>query len=513
MPHCGSDFPNPRPHTNFPRFYRRQKPRLVTSAGKPEFVKAITLTDATMLVAGSMIGSGIFIVSADIGRTVGAPGWLLAAWVLTGVMTLLGALAYGELAAMYPRAGGMYTFLREAMGPLMGFLYGWTLFVVIQTGTIAAVAVGFAKFLGVLWPAATAERFAWFPHLNISTPGGLIELGLSPQRLVALASIAVLTWINLRGVREGKFVQTTLTVIKTGALAALILLAVTVGRNAEAVAQNFGGNFFAGAPTLGPLFAVTFGSALVGSLFSADAWHAPTFAAAEVQNPARNLPRAMLLGTGLVTVLYVMANVGYLSVLPIHGAADGASVIARGIDHATQDRVATAVMEHIFGANGAAMMAVAILISTFGCNNGLILSGARVYYAMAKDGLFFARAGALNRNAVPGYALVAQSVWTGFLCLSGTYGQLLDYVIFAALLFYALTTIGLFVLRVKRPDEPRPYRAIGYPVLPALYVLLAGGVALTLLVADKTRAQALSGLVLVLLGVPVFYLWRRRAAR
>jgi APA family basic amino acid/polyamine antiporter len=482
----------------------------VTSpAGTPEFVKAITLTDATMLVAGSMIGSGIFIVSADISRTVGSPGWLLLAWILTGIITLLGALAYGELAAMYPRAGGMYTFLRESMGPLMGFLYGWTLFVVIQTGTIAAVAVGFGKFLGVLWPAVTPERYSWFPRMDIHTPGGLIELGLSPQRLVALASIVVLTWINLRGVRQGKIVQTTLTVVKTGALAALVLLAITIGRSPEAAAANFGGKWFAGSPDFSVLFVVTFGSALVGSLFSADSWHAPTFAAAEVQNPARNLPRAMLLGTGLVTLLYVLANVGYLSVLPIHGVADGATVIARGIDHATQDRVATAVMEYMFGANGAAIMAVAILISTFGCNNGLILSGARVYYAMARDGLFFARAGTLSRNAVPAFALVAQSVWTGLLCLTGTYNQLLDYVIFAALLFYALTTIGLFILRVKRPDEPRPYRAVGYPVLPALYILLASGVAVTLLVADKTRAQALSGLVLVLLGVPVFLLWRR----
>ena len=484
---------------------------MTSPAGKPEFVKAITLTDATMLVAGSMIGSGIFIVSADISRTVGSPGWLLLAWILTGVVTLLGALAYGELAAMYPRAGGMYTFLRESMGPLMGFLYGWTLFVVIQTGTIAAVAVGFGKFLGVLWPAVTPERYSWFPRMDIHTPGGLIELGLSPQRLVALASIAVLTWINLRGVREGKIVQTTLTIIKTGALAALVLLAITIGRSPEAVAANFGGKWFAGSPDFSALFVVTFGSALVGSLFSADSWHAPTFAAAEVQNPARNLPRAMLLGTGLVTLLYVLTNVGYLSVLPIHGVADGATVVARGIDHATQDRVATAVMEYMFGANGASMMAVAILISTFGCNNGLILSGARVYYAMARDGLFFARAGTLSRSAVPAFALVAQSVWTGLLCLTGTYSQLLDYVIFAALLFYALTTIGLFVLRVKRPDEPRPYRAVGYPVLPALYILLASGVAVTLLVADKTRVQALSGLVLVLLGVPVFHLWRRAA--
>ena len=479
--------------------------------GAPQFVKAITLTDATMLVAGSMIGSGIFIVSADIGRTMGSPGWLLVAWVLTGIITVLGALAYGELAAMYPRAGGMYTFLRESMGPLMGFLYGWTLFVVIQTGTIAAVAVGFGKFLGVLWPAVTAQRYAWFPQLDVQTPGGLIELGLSPQRLAALLSIVVLTWINLRGVREGKLVQTTLTVIKTAALAALIALALTIGRNPSAVTANFGAQFWAGSPDFSSLIVITFGTALVGSLFSADSWHSPTFAAAEVQNPARNLPRALLLGTVVVTLLYILANVGYLSVLPLHGSADGATVIARGIDHASQDRVATAVMEYIFGASGAAIMAGAILISAFGCNNGLILSGARVYYAMARDGLFFERAGTLSRNNVPAFSLVAQSLWTGLLCLTGTYNQLLDYVIFAALLFYALTTVGLFILRRKRPHEPRPYRAVGYPVLPALYILLASSVAITLLLADKTRYQAVAGLGLVLLGVPVYFLWRRSA--
>ena len=495
--------PNPKP----PNKMRNSE------GAKPEFVKAMTLTDATMLVAGSMIGSGIFIVSADMGRSLGSPGWLLIAWILTGVITVLGALAYGELAAMYPRAGGMYTFLRESMGPLMGFLYGWTFFAVIQTGTIAAVAVGFGKFLGVLWPAATAQRYSWFPSFDIMTSGGVIELGLSPQRVAALVSIWVITWINLRGVKQGKFVQTSLTFVKTGALFALVVLALTVGRNADAITANFGGNLFAGTPQWGTLFVLTFGAALVGSLFSSDAWHSPTLAAAEVQNPAKNLPRAMIIGTGLVTLLYVLANVGYLSVLPIHGAIDGATVVARGIDHATQDRVATAVMESMFGANGALIMAGAILISTFGCNNGLILSGARVYYAMARDGLFFRKAGTLNHNGVPAFALIVQSVWTSVLCLTGTYNQLLDYVIFAALLFYALTTIGLFILRVKRPNEPRPYRAIGYPVLPALYVLLSGSVAVTLLIAEKTRFQALTGLGIVLLGVPVFLLWRSRAPR
>jgi basic amino acid/polyamine antiporter, APA family len=477
-----------------------------------EFVKALTLTDATMLVAGSMIGSGIFIVSADIARTVGSPFWLLAAWLLTGVITLLGALAYGELAAMFPRAGGQYVFLRESMGPLVGFLYGWTLFVVIQTGTIAAVAVAFGRFLGVLWPAIGPDRFGWFPQLDIQTPGGEVQVGLSPQRLIALVSIWVLTAINLRGVREGKLVQTTLTVVKTGALALLILLGLTVGRNADAIAANFSNGNFMGNVDVTGLFVIAFGAALVGSLFSADAWNNVTFAAAEVENPRRNLPTALVYGTGLVTILYILANVSYLSVLPFHGTQEGETVIARGIQFATQDRVGTAAAEVIFGPLGATLMAAAILISTFGCNNGLILAGARVFFAMARDGLFFKRAGQLNENHVPAWALYFQAIWTSLLCLTGTYGQLLDYVIFAALVFYVLTTLGLFILRRTRPDAERPYKAFGYPVLPALYIVLAATVAVILLVADKTRAQALSGLVLVLLGIPVYYLWRKAEA-
>lgn len=479
-----------------------------TTPSSREFVKAMTLTDATMLVAGSMIGSGIFIVSADIARTVTTPFWLLMAWIVSGVVTILGALAYGELAAMYPRAGGQYVFLRESMGHLMGFLYGWTLFVVIQTGTIAAVAVAFGKFLGVLWPSITPDRYGWFPQFDVTTAGTPIQLGLSPQRLVALATIWILTWVNLRGIKEGKIVQTTLTVVKTGALAALILLGLTIGRHAEAIAANFStGNFNPAAFT--PAFVLAFGSALVGSLFSSDAWNNVTFAAAEVHAPQRNLPRALIYGTGLVSVLYILANVAYMNVLPLHGVKDGATVMQRGIQYATQDRVASAFAETIFGAAGASIMAAAILVSTFGCNNGLILSGARVYYAMARDKLFFAKAGTLNRNSVPAAALVAQSIWTSLLCLTGTYGQLLNYVIFAALIFYALTTVGLFRLRKLRPDAERPYRVLGYPVLPALYIILASAIAIILLIADQTRAQSLSGLVIVLLGVPVFFIWRK----
>lgn len=471
----------------------------------------MTLTDATMLVAGSMIGSGIFIVSADISRTVGSPFWLLMAWVVAGVVTILGALSYGELAAMYPRAGGQYVFLRESMGSLMGFLYGWTLFVVIQTGTIAAVAVAFGRFLGVLWPDITPDRYGWFPQLDVNTPGGVIQLGLSPQRVIALVSVWILTWVNLRGVKEGKIVQTTLTIVKTGALAALIILGLTIGFSSEAFAANFtGGNF--NTVDFSTVFMIAFGSALVGSLFSSDAWNNVTFAAAEVHEPRRNLPRALLYGTGLVTILYILANIAYLSVLPMQGTADAATVDARGIAHATQDRVGSAVAEAIFGPVGATLMAIAILISTFGCNNGLILAGARVYYAMARDKLFFLRAGNLNRNSVPAAALIAQSVWVSLLCLTGTYGQLLDYVIFAALVFYALTTVGLFRLRKLRPDAERPYRAVGYPFVPALYIILASAIAVILLIADKTRAQAFSGLVIVLLGVPVYFLWRKAAS-
>lgn len=479
-----------------------------------EFVRALTLTDATMLVAGSMIGSGIFIVSSDIARTLNSPLWLLITWLATGAITVLGALAYGELAAMYPKAGGQYVFLRESMGPLMGFLYGWTLFLVIQTGTIAAVGVAFGRFLGVLVPSIGADRFAWFPQadlclsaLGCDSPAKAFQLGLSPQRLIALISVWILTWVNLRGVKEGKALQTTLTVVKTAALALLIVVGLTIGRNADAITANFGANL-AGSPPIGSALVLAFGAAMVGSLFSSDAWNNVTFAAAEVHNPQKNLPLALLLGTGLVSLLYIMANVSYLNTLPMAGDPNGATAMARGIQYATQDRVGTAFMETVFGPSGTTLMAIAILISTFGCNNGLILAGARVYWAMARDGLFFAKAGSLSSRGVPAFALIVQSIWISLLCLTGTYGQLLDYVIFAALVFYCLTTIGLFILRAKLPNAERPYRAVGYPVLPGLYVLLAGGLSIILLIADKTRAQAMAGAAIVLLGIPVFFLWR-----
>jgi APA family basic amino acid/polyamine antiporter len=344
--------------------------------------------------------------------------------------------------------------------------------------------------------------------MDFTLSGAPVQLGLSPQRLIAIISIWVLTWINLRGVKEAKIVQTTLTVVKTGALAALILLGLTIGRHPEAITANFSnGNF--NPVAFAPAFVIAFGSALVGSLFASDAWNNVTFAAAEVHSPQRNLPRALIYGTGLVCLLYLLANVSYLNVLPLHGVANGATVMERGIQYATQDRVASAVVETIFGAAGASIMAAAILISTFGCNNGLILSGARVYYAMARDGLFFRRAGTLNVHSVPAAALIAQSIWTSFLCLTGTYGQLLNYVIFAALIFYALTTVGLFRLRKLRPDAERPYKVVGYPVLPALYIILASAIAVILLIADQTRTQAIFGAAIVLLGVPVYFIWRK----
>jgi APA family basic amino acid/polyamine antiporter len=444
-----------------------------------------------------MIGSGIFIVSADIARNMNSSGGLLFVWAITGVITLFGALSYGELAAAMPRAGGQYVFLREGLSPMMGFLYGWTLFMVIQTGTIAAVAVAFSRFLGVFFPSVSPDVFLSFGQLTLPFGLGQIELGLSPQRVVGIVMIAVLTWVNIRGLREAKWVQNTFTFAKTGALIALILLGITVGRNADAITRNFSGMFL-GMPS-GQTMVLAFGAAMVGSLFSSDAWNNVTFAAAEVKNPSRNLPLALAIGTGTVTVLYLLANLAYLSVLPLEQ-----------LQNAPQDRVGTLMLQNIFGDVGAYMMAAAILVSTFGCNNGLILAGARVYYAMAKDGLFFQSVGTLSKRNVPKVALLVQGVWCALLTLTGTYGQLLDYVIFAALIFYALTTLALFRLRAKAPDMPRPYRAFGYPIVPALYMIAAAGIAVILLFAKP--AYSVAGLIVVLLGIPVYFVWHRRVA-
>ncbi len=464
------------------------------------------LFSATAIVMGSMIGSGIFIVSADMSRSLGSPALLIGAWLVTAAMTIIGALSYGELAAMMPKAGGQYVYLREALGPIWGFLYGWTLFLVIQTGTIAAVGVAFGKFLGVFFPAVSAQRWLW--HV------GSGNIGLNTANLAAIMVITLLTVLNTFGVKLGAAVQNLFTSAKVLALMAVVGVGV-VAKNAAAVAANFGVGwhaFWAGSG-LGTSHAVQVGAGgptvmvgaltvvavvQVGSLFSSDAWNNVTFTAGEIRNPRRNLPLSLALGTGVVLLLYVLCNFVYLSVLPL-----------AAIQNASQDRVATAVMEQAFGGVGAKLMAGAILISTFGCVNGMLLAGARVYYAMSRDGLFFKSVGKLSGSGVPVNSLWVQWGWTCLLCLSGSYGQLLDYVIFAVLIFYILTIVGLFVLRRTRPDAPRPYKAFGYPVLPGLYIVMAAWISVVLL---RYKPQyTWPGLILVLLGVPVYLVWRQNA--
>jgi basic amino acid/polyamine antiporter, APA family len=491
------------------------------AAASGELLKGLGLFDSTMIVVGSMIGSGIFIVSADIAHQVQSPGLLLVVWLASGLITLIGALSFGELAAAMPHAGGQYVYLRESCGEIFGFLYGWTMLLVIQTATIAAVAIAFAKFFGVLAPWFSPEEWIW----KIGTFGpwnfwfgqlGPYNVGLNHQDLLSVLSIVLLTWVNTRGLRLGKIVQNIFTVTKTIALAGIVLLgavfSTTLARSANFTGfwRNSGWSTLHPYPPdhstwmIGTMTLVAV--AMVGSLFSMDAWNSVTFTAAEVKNPGRNLPLSLALGTAIVILLYTLANVAYLRVLPLAGDAHGATAIARGIEFAAEGRVGTAVAEVIFGSAGAVLMAVAILISTFGCNNGLILSGARIYYAMAKDGLFFRAVGKVNRNHVPAVALVAQCVWASLLCISGTYGQLLDFLIFAALLFYILTMGGLFLLRWRRPEMARPYRAIGYPVLPALYILMAGFLEIQLL---RYKPQyTWPGLIIVLLGLPVYGLWK-----
>ncbi len=486
-----------------------------------ELVKGLGLFDSTMIVVGSMIGSGIFIVSADIAHQVQSPGLLLLVWLASGLITLIGALSFGELAAAMPHAGGQYVYLRESCGPVFGFLYGWSMLLVIETATIAAVAIAFAKFSGVLAPWFSPTIWIWkigtFGPWNLwFGPLGPYSVGLNRQNLLAILSIVLLTWINTRGLRMGKIVQNIFTVAKTISLAGLVLLGILFSTVAARSANFTGFWRNAGWSTLHPyppdhstwmIATITLiGVAMVGSLFAMDAWNSVTFTAAEVKNPGRNLPLSLALGTAIVVALYTLANVAYLRVLPLSGDPNGITAISRGIEFAAEGRVATAVTQVIFGPPGAVLMAIAILISTFGCNNGLILAGARIYYAMAKDGLFFRSVGTVNRNRVPAVALVAQCVWASVLCLSGTYGQLLDFLIFAQLLFYILTLGGLFILRARRPDMPRPYRAFGYPVLPALYIVMAGFLEIQLL---RYKPQyTWPGLIIVLLGLPVYALWK-----
>jgi APA family basic amino acid/polyamine antiporter len=496
---------------------------------EPGFVRALGLFDGTMIVVGSMIGSGIFIVAADIARQTGSSGGLLLTWILTGLLTVTAALSYGELAALFPHAGGQYIYLREAYSPLWGFLYGWTLFLVIQTGTIAAVAVAFARYMGVIFPAISAQ--AWI--VRPIALGSKYAVSLSVQQFAGVLMILLLTFLNTRGVRLGKLIQNIFTSAKTLALLGIIVLCLFVGRNAAAISDNFshlwvirgavpiepGANFLRGLiPTVTAasgafgLF-VALAVAQVGSLFSADAWNNIGFTASEVKNPKRDVALSMALGTAIVITLYCLVNLAYLFALPL-----------AQIQHAPDDRVATAALNAIFGPTGAVIMAVAITISGFGCNNGLILAGARVAYAMAQDGLFFRSTGRLNDKGVPASALVYQGIWIIVLILLRTrhvgvagavtygnlYSDLLDYVVFSVLIFYVLTIAGIFVLRVKRPGVERPYRAFGYPFVPMMYIVAALAIMLVLLLY-KTQTTW-PGLVIVLLGVPVYLVWSRRSA-
>ena len=449
------------------------------------FVKGLGLTSATTLVMGSMIGSGIFIVSADVARQVKSPGLLILCWLIGAALTIIAALSYGELAAAMPHAGGQYVYLREAFGRLWGFLYGWTLFAVIQTGTIAAVAVAFAKYAGVFLPSISAGNYLL----------GSGNLGLTTQQLLAIAILLLLTFVNTRGIRTGAIIQNVFTFAKVASLLGLVGLGFLLGRNPQAIASNFH-DFWRNASWSWATVALV-GSAMVGPLFSSDAWNNVTFTAGEVRDPKRNLPLSLGIGVGTVSILYIGCNFIYLSVLTLPQ-----------IQTAPEDRVATAVVSVMFGPVATKLMAIAIMISTFGCCNGMIMSGARVYFTMARDDLFFRRAGTLDPvHRTPVFALVIQCAWTILLTLSGQYNDLLDYVIFAVLLFYILTIGGLFRLRRTRPDLDRPYRAVGYPVLPALYMLVAGVIE-TLLLINKP-AFTVRGLILVLLGVPVYFLWRR----
>ncbi len=501
--------------------------------GGPQLVQSLGLFSATTIVVGSMIGSGIFIVDSDIARLTDSPALYLAAWVVTAVMTMICALSYGELAAMMPRAGGQYVYLRESLGPLWGFLYGWTLFLVIETGTIAAVCVAFGKFLGVFFPTVSSTHWLWhIAHVPAIPVGpmvlGNMEIGISTANLAGIVVVLLLAAVNIFGMKFGALVQNVFTVAKALALAGLILLGFTVGRNSLAIAANFGSHWSefwrnagwgslhpvqvgAQGPTVMVGLIVILAVVQVGSLFSADAWNNVTFTAGEIKHPRRNVPLSLALGVGFVLVVYILASAAYIVVLPLHGDPHGATVLARGVQYAAEDRIGAAVLQQIFPGIGGYLMAAAILISTFGCANGITLAGARAYYAMARDGLFFKSVGKLHpRYKTPAAGLIVQAIWTTLLCISGTYGQLLDYIIFAVLVFYILTILGLFVLRFKQPDAARPYKAFGYPYLPGLYIVMAAGICAALL---RYKPQyTWPGLILVLVGIPVYLYWSRNAS-
>jgi APA family basic amino acid/polyamine antiporter len=463
------------------------------SETKTEFKPSLSAFDATMIVAGSMIGSGIFIVSADITRNVGSAGWLVAVWLLTGFMTLTAALSYGELSAMFPKAGGQYVYLKESYNPLLGFLYGWSFFSVIQTGTIAAVGVAFCKFAGY-----------FFPSLEMTDANILFQLGflkIYPAQVLSIVTIILLTYINTKGVQSGKIIQSTFTITKLASLFGLIGFGFLLASKASIWDANWANAWemktIASDNSTTPIFGVAIlgaiAASMVGSIFSSDAWNNVTFIAGEIKNPKRNIGLSLFLGTLIVTVIYISANLMYLSVLPLNEIAN-----------APADRVAVAASNVIFGNIGTYVIAVMIMISTFGCNNGLILAGARVYYTMAQDGLFFKKAGTLNKNAVPAWALWAQCIVASLLCLSGRYGDLLDMVSFIVVIFYILTIIGIFILRKKRPELDRPYKAFGYPVLPAIYILMGTCFCVLLIIYKPNFTWP--GLIITLLGVPLYYL-------
>ena len=497
-------------------------------------IRGLSLLDATTIVVGSMIGSGIFITSAESSRLVGSPGWLLMAWALAGVLTITGALCCAELAAMWPRAGGQYVFLREAYGPATGFLFGWGLFLIIQTGTIAAVAVAFANFSGVLVHTVSAERFliSQFVIIKPFTIGGLsfngYGLSLSTQQLTAIVMILFLTFINTRGLQTGKVIQNTFTFTKTAALLGLILVGLLVGWNSMSAAytSSWWASWENGwRPTAAQVWfepsthgllvlalVMMLGRAMVGPLFAQSAWNNVTFTAGEVRDPGKNLPRALLIGCGLVVTLYLLANLAYVVTLPL-----------AGIQNAPQNRVATAVMQAVLGPSGTMLMALAIMISTFGCNNGLILAGARVYYAMARDGLFFKRVDSVNTHHVPAVALVAQGIWASLLVLPRTvtlnpqtgaytfgnvYTQLLEYIVSADLIFYALMVGAVIVMRRKAPEIERPYRTIGYPIVPVIYIVLAGLFIIDLAILAPSTSGI--GYLLVFTGIPIYFVWSHR---
>jgi basic amino acid/polyamine antiporter, APA family len=467
--------------------------------------KRVNLFDGISIVAGAMIGSGIFIVSADIARNVGSPGWLLVVWLITGIITLIGAVSYGELASMMPQVGGQYVYLKEAYHPLIGFLFGWTTFLVIECGTIAAVAVAFAKFSGVLFP--------WVSEKNILFQAG--PLKIKSTMIVAIGMISFLTWLNTRGIVTGKTVQNFFSSTKVIALLGFVAIGFLATKHINSweinkevfwkASQVGPGNQM--IPLVGFSLITAIGTALVGSLFSSDAWYSVTYLSGEVVNPKRNVPLSLFFGALIVSVMYILTNYIYIKILPLSGSPDGADVLSRGIQYATDDRVATSAMSVVFGDYAAVIMAIFIMISTFGCNHGLIMAAPRVYYAMAKDGLFFRKTGELNKKGVPGFAIVIQGIWSILLCLSGTYGNLLDYVIFAVLIFFTLTILAIFILRIKRPDIPRPYKAFGYPVIPSIYILTTVTIMVILLIYKPD--YTFPGLGIVILGIPVFYLWRK----